>query len=154
MPILMDDDHIIMIESWQYWFRQYKKDQYDFSWNTMEIPEKHFHECTFKPIRETGMMTAEINIPSGNIIFANCFQPDEIYRDKENQYKTGHNINSKIGRYNEMQYLAGKDIGYGQMSNTSLLYCKKDGTEIILGPTLILMKMTTIMSLYIRIHSR
>ena len=51
-----------------------------------------------------------------------------------NEYVLGNSINAIRGRMNLMNYLAAKNIGYGQMGNMSVnVFLNKAGDEIIIG---------------------
>ncbi len=83
--------------------------------------------CKASTLDINDKLVAEINVPSGELVICNNFKTKEIYEMEE-----FNSINAIIGRYELMQYLAKKDIGYGQMGNMSIdVYLKNDGTEVI-----------------------
>lgn len=67
-------------------------------------------------------LTSEINIKTGNLIFDNYFENEELYSfPKEiNQSYSEYSICNIIGRNSLMQQLSSKNVGYGQMGNTSI----------------------------------
>lgn len=93
------------------------------------IPE-YLEKCELGDLRAKGMLESEINVPTGELIFKNYFDKKEIYESSN----TGRSINAIKGRNALMQYLATKDVGYGQMGNMSVnVYLKEDGTEVIIA---------------------
>lgn len=90
-------------------------------------------DCEIKKFRDTGKLVSEINVPTGDLIFTNYFKKEELYT-MPNEYKSENSINCIQGRYNLMQHLAAKNIGYGQMGNMSVsVFVKNTGDEIIIG---------------------
>jgi len=82
-------------------------------------------DCAIKKFRDAGKLVSEINVPTGDLIFTNYFTKEELYTMPNNCI---------TGRNNLMQYLATKNIGYGQMGNMSVsVYVKNTGDEIIIG---------------------
>lgn len=128
--MLTDERHATFIPASDYY--QWKKDHPE------ELPKNNpllQVQCPMDEICQSGKLTAPINVPTGKLVFANFFGPEEIYIDHEYEYQPGHSINTVSGRHLLMQYLAEKNVGYGQMGNMSVaLFVKKDGKEIIVGP--------------------
>jgi len=90
-------------------------------------------ECSIKPLRESGKLLSEINVPSGELLFTNFFKEKNIYT-MPGEYSTENSIQSIRGRNNLMQYLSAQNIGYGQMSNMSVnVFVNNTGDEIIIG---------------------
>lgn len=90
-------------------------------------------DCAIKKFKDAGKLVSEINVPTGDLIFTNYFKKEELYT-MPNEYKSENSINCIQGRYNLMQHLAAKNIGYGQMGNMSVsVFVKNTGDEIIIG---------------------
>ena len=89
-------------------------------------------ECEVKdePIR------TEIDIPSGNVIFANHFGKEVLDAPEDEKYGNKYSINALYGRINTAKHLARNGYGYGQMGNSSIeVYVSKDKKSIkIVGP--------------------
>lgn len=88
--------------------------------------------CIASDLKLSAKLTSTINVPSGELVIKNFFNTDEIYKlPKDEEYK-GASIQSILGRNKLMQYLASKNVGYGQMGNMSVgVYIKDD--DIIIG---------------------
>jgi len=89
------------------------------------------NNCEFE---EQKPFTGKIAVPSGELVFTNCFRhlpelPDDV------NYGPTYCLNSYAGRYRLSQWmLDNQKIAYGQMGNMSLaVYVNDAGTEIILG---------------------
>jgi len=94
--------------------------------------------CMMKELAEKEKLVAEIQVPTGQLIFKNYFDKKELseWPEDEKQYDAEHEINAIRGRYNLMKYLATLNVGYGQMGNMSASILKnKIGTEIIVCDT-------------------
>ena len=88
--------------------------------------------CEAKPLTDAQKLTAEINVPTGKLVFQNFFRAKELYELKGEEY---HSINGLMGRNELMQDLATRDVGYGQMGNMSVnIY--SNGKEILIGSDL------------------
>lgn len=121
--ILLDETTLGLIE------RSMFLDLSDDTLNVKILPE-HIEECSFKEQRAKKMLEAEINIPTGELIFKNYFNKTEIYEASN----VGRSINAISGRFELMKYLATRDVGYGQMGNMSVsVFLKEDKSEIIIG---------------------
>lgn len=96
------------------------------------IKETDISTCEFLPIKKQGYLRSEIEVPTGEIVFANYFDQDKFYKNEK--HRGEKSINSTLGRDVLMQDLAKENIGYGQMGNMSVtLFVKNDGTEIIVS---------------------
>lgn len=126
---LIDDKTIVLSESRKYWdISDTKPDRYNFKLTPEDMKKL---ECEMSKLGIVDKFVAEINVPSGELIFANHFKNEDTYEIKKDKYRS---INDLSGRYELMQDLAKRDIGYGQMGNMSVtIFKKKDGTEIIVG---------------------
>lgn len=90
-------------------------------------------DCEAKDLYEAKKLEATINFPTGNVVFTNFFHKEEIYINVNNRYGRP-SICSLLGRKALMDYLATKNVGYGQMGNMSIsVYSNK--TEIIITET-------------------
>lgn len=77
-----------------------------------------------KPIK------TRIRVPTGNLIFINhfCKTPEAPYGKK---YTSEYSLNYLLGRMNIAKYLASKNIGFGQVGNTTIeVYLSKDKKSI------------------------
>lgn len=82
----------------------------------------------------------ELDMPSGDIVFANYFMvegqdrhEDTVYDPKEDKYDQ-YSVSDHRGRTNRMNKLAESGIGYGQMGNMSIgIYVNKQRNKIIIG---------------------
>ena len=90
-------------------------------------------DCSAKVLRDAGKLVAEIEVPTGELLFTNFFKKEKIYT-MPNEYSASNSINSINGRNNLMQYLSTQNIGYGQMGNMSVnIFVNNAGDEIIIG---------------------
>ncbi len=89
--------------------------------------------CSAKPLVDAGMLTAEIEAPTGELIFQNYFSNEKMY---EYQGDEDDSINSIEGRNILMQDLATRNVGYGQMGNMGVTVYSNDKDEIIIGSDL------------------
>lgn len=114
-----------------------KREEKGFKWLdfTFRYDPADIPVCPAKSLVESKKMVSEINVPSGQLLFANFFKEEKIYDfPKEGKYKEENSINGLLGRFNLMQYLATQNIGYGQMGNMSVnVFVNKAGDEIIIG---------------------
>lgn len=125
--IMTDDKHLTFIEDKSCNSPHNKRDKM--------INPAHYGDCACKDLIRQRKLTADIDVPTGKLVFANYFKPDEINTNPEHEHEKEYSQNATLGRYNLMQHLAKKNVGYAQMSNMSVhLYVKNDGTEIIVGP--------------------
>lgn len=130
--VMTDNKHLTFIEAGEYrnTLRNTPHNERD-----KIINPAHYSDCACKDLIRQRKLTADIDVPTGKLVFANYFKPDEIYTNPEHQNEKEYSLNATLGRYNLMQHLAKKNVGYAQMSNMSVnLYVKNDGTEIIVGP--------------------
>lgn len=66
VPVLIDDEHIVFVESRWYWHREYeKKTGKEFSYDS-EIPEEYIRECYFKPISDKKCYLPKLIYPLDN----------------------------------------------------------------------------------------
>jgi hypothetical protein len=120
--MIVDDKTISLID-----YSTYKNKNEKNKMNVLEIPE-----CPTKSYREAKKIMSEIDVPTGELLFTNYFNND-IYTMPD-EYKSENSINCILGRVNLMNYLAEKNIGYGQMGNMSVtIFLNKTGDEIIIG---------------------
>jgi hypothetical protein len=90
-------------------------------------------QCVASDLKLAKKLISTISVPSGELVIKNFFNTDEIYKlPKDEEYK-GASVQSILGRNKLMQYLASKDVGYGQMGNMSVGVYIKDNTDIIIG---------------------
>jgi hypothetical protein len=105
----------------------------DSRWDLVEgkkLTEEHLLKCEGEELSKTKCLTAEIQAPTGQIAIQNYFDTEEIYElPKEVRYERP-TINCLLGRDRLMQYLASKDVGYGQMGNMSI-YIYANSEEIL-----------------------
>lgn len=126
--VMTDDTHLTFVETDDYYnIPPEMRDE--------GINPAHYTDCACKDLIRQRKLTADIDIPTGKLVFANYFNPDEISTNPERRYEKEYSLNATLGRYNLMQHLAQKNVGYGQMANMlAHIYVKNDGSEIILGP--------------------
>lgn len=102
-------------------------------YHPVKVDVNSIPECSVKPLREIGKLEADIQVPTGELLFANFFREDKIYTMPD-EFSNRNSINAINGRNNLMQYLAGQNIGYGQMGNMSVnVFVNDAGDEIIIG---------------------
>lgn len=82
--------------------------------------EKALDTCIGRDIIERKVMTCEIDVPSGTLVFVNAFRDPINYNVPRASEFTKYSLNTIVGRYNTMLYYANKGIGYGQMGNMSI----------------------------------
>ena len=124
--IPMNENLLTVCGSSDYWkILKASKEQYGFTFKEVtEIPQ-----CGFDKRDNKESIVTEIEVPSGQMVFANYFNKKEIYESPK--YSS---INSIMGRVDLANYLATKNVGYGQMGNMSVtIFLKDDGSEIIVG---------------------
>lgn len=127
LHIVPIDENTITLVDWGIYHENQEKSglKHEYTITDTEIPV-----CSSKELCDSKKMVAEIQVPSGELVFTNFFKKDEIY-DKPDEIVS---INAIKGRYELMLYLAGKNIGYGQMGNMSVnVFVKETGDEIIIG---------------------
>jgi len=76
-------------------------------------------ECITVHIQEKKKLEADINLPTGEVVFQNFFRKDKLHHGPTNEFGYS-DINSLFGRKTLMDYLASQDVGYGQMGNMSV----------------------------------
>ena len=131
--MIVDDKTVSLIDFGTYDNIREKKctNKIDYIMDVSEIPD-----CLSKPYRDANKLVAEIDVPTGEFLFVNYFNKKEIY-SMPNEYASENSINSIRGRARLMDYLATKNIGYGQMGNMSVnVFVNKTGDEIIIGDTI------------------
>lgn len=96
------------------------------------LKEEYFTPCAGAELHNSKCLTSEINVPTGKIAVQNYFDSDEIYDlPKEIRY-SNPTINCLLGRNRLMQYLAKKDVGYGQMGNMTInVYANQEEILIV-----------------------
>jgi len=125
--VLTEQDTLSLIGSTKYWKLASEFGiKHEFKLKTEEAPI-----CESAILVEAKMLTADIEVPSGELIFVNFFHKDELYEDPVNYRKPS--ICSLLGRDTLMQYLAGKNVGYGQMSNMSVNIYSNENDEIVVA---------------------
>jgi len=139
MPI--DENSIALLSEqkfWEYGKETGRKDYFDYS-----IPKKEFLSDKCQEFFQCGLAGKdvtkeryinEIDVHSGDLFFKNYFKNDEIYEfPKEIRYNRENSINHLLGRFNLMQYLAKKNVGYGQMGNMDVsIFLKETKDQIII----------------------
>jgi hypothetical protein len=97
--------------------------------------ENHIKPCEFFEVSQRGYLEANIEVPTGDMIFANFFREKKFYDQKPNRDRyIKESINAVRGRDALMQDLASENVGYGQMGNMSVaIFLKKDKKEIIVS---------------------
>ncbi len=93
--------------------------------------KEHIEECSCCKIRDDKKLVSEIEVPTGELVFVNFFNSEKLNQDKEKEYEEP-SINSILGRYNIMQQLSQKNVGYAQMGNTSICIFTNESDEIII----------------------
>lgn len=121
---LLENNKIAMIDHGEYWnISEAKGQKYSYLLQPEDVPV-----CS---MQAKDKLVSEINVETGNLVFANYFKAEKLYETEE---LGGADINCVKGRNDLMQYLAKQNVGYGQMGNMSVTIFKKDdGTEIIVG---------------------
>ncbi len=127
--IVLDDKTIGYIPSGYYWdVAEASGQKYGYKAKKEDCPC-----CSAKPLIDAGKLTAEINFPSGEVIFQNYFKDKALYEIQKEGY---HSINALQGRNELMQDLASRDVGYGQMGNMSVTVYTNNRDEVIIGSSL------------------
>ncbi len=126
-PVLLNKNNISLMSSRDYWEVCKKSgSKYDYV-----IQKADLTICPIARLKIKDKLTAEINVESGDLIFANFFKHKELYELKTEKY---HSINSVIGRIELMNDLSTRGVGYAQMGNMSVnIFLKDNGEEIIVG---------------------
>lgn len=89
--------------------------------------------CKFKKTGVVDNLKTEINIPTGDLWFANYFYVNDIFEIPFNSSNVRGGINSKLGELELMKYLAKKNVGYCQMGNMAVkIHINKTKDEIII----------------------
>lgn len=104
LTVLVDEDTIILTNTE----------------NLKESPLIKTTPCKALSLKDAQMLVSEIKAPTGELIFANYFKTDEFYELPGRERYQEPSINCVAGRNKLMQYLATKNVGYGQMGNMSL----------------------------------
>jgi len=94
-----------------------------------------FGYCPGSAFERAGMLKSKIKIPTGELVFQNKFENEELYgfTEEETEVIKPQSINSILGRNQLMQHLGKKGIGYGQMSNMEITLWSNQLDEIIIG---------------------
>lgn len=82
--------------------------------------------CPAFELSKQSALVANIEVPSGILIFANFFRTAALYEPPDD------NINSLMGRNQLMQHLAVQNVGYGQMGNMSIAVYSNGLDEILI----------------------
>jgi len=117
-----------LITSTDYWNLQKESgEKFDFV-----LTKKHLKKCCATKMVKEKCLTATIDVPTGELLFANHFgSVDKFYQNPDKS--KSRDINSLLGRSELMSVLSKESIGYGQMGNMSVaVHVKKDGTEVII----------------------
>jgi hypothetical protein len=94
--------------------------------NTIKLDE--IPNCEFAKLDVKDRIETKIEVPTGNLVFANFFRQKEIYSPGDFE------INSLLGRIQLAKHLADLNVGYGQMGNMSVdVWKRTDGKQIIIG---------------------
>lgn len=89
--------------------------------------------CIATELINSGKMVSEIEV-NDTLIFANHFGRNIDDSPSNERYSQKYSVNSLLGRFNCMQYLANNNFGYGQMGNMSIdVYVNDNKTEILIG---------------------
>lgn len=92
-------------------------------------------ECPGMALINKGVLTSEIDVDSGILVFVNFFNQDEnYYLPNGLSYTDRYSLCHPFGRQNTMAYYAERNIGYGQMGNMSISVSSR-GDEILVGDT-------------------
>ena len=126
MPIPIDENTLAYFSKYEYYdYCASKGDKYKYV-----IKAEDIIPCPALDLVEAKKMVSEIDVPTGELVFANFFRTDAI-RTYNEEYSEP-DVNSVIGRNRLMQELSEKNVGYGQMGNMSLAVYSNDN-EIVLG---------------------
>jgi hypothetical protein len=124
---LIDEKTIGYFPNMDYWkFAETKGEKYGYATKLEDLPI-----CSASELTESQKLEATIEVPSGELIFQNYFDKEELYDGKEKYGKPS--ICSVLGRNKLMQELAEKNVGYGQMGNMSVTIYSNEKDEIIIG---------------------
>lgn len=94
--------------------------------NTIKIDE--IPNCEFSELKVRDNIETKIEVPTGDLVFANFFRQKEIYSPGD------FSINSLLGRIKLANHLAELNVGYGQMGNMTVdVWKRTDGKQIIIG---------------------
>jgi hypothetical protein len=125
--ILIDEKTIGYIPSNEYWdIAEKSGTKYGY-----KAKKEDCKKCSASHLTESQKLEATIEVPSGELIFQNYFDKEELYEGKEKYGTPG--INSILGRNKLMQELAEKNVGYGQMGNMGVTVYSNETDEIIIG---------------------
>jgi hypothetical protein len=101
------------------------------SLDSKKFSNEYIKHCEGEKLMKSKFLTAEIQAPTGKIVFQNYFNNEEIYELPKQERYNPPTINCIMGRNKLMQYLAAKNVGYGQMGNMGItIYA--NNTEIII----------------------
>lgn len=127
--VLLDEKTLAYINTDDFW--ELTDKSYSLKSFKTKISKEHIKECASTNLIQARKLTSKIEVSTEELIFQNFFRNDEIYENMENQYGKP-TINSLLGRDRLMQYLAKKNVGYGQMGNMNATIYSNDN-EIIIG---------------------
>lgn len=95
--------------------------------SSVEIDET---PCALGNIHERTCLTSEIEVPTGELVFFDR-HPRKLTEDR---HEPDFDINRIGGRNELMQWLAERNIGYGQTGNMGVqLYTTADKSEVVIG---------------------
>ncbi len=124
--IPLNETEIAYVDSHEYWkIADASGQKYGYIFKKEDIKP-----CACKHLTEAKKLVSKIEVETGNLVFQNFFRTEELYTDKENEYSRP-GICSVLGRDRLMQYLATKNVGYGQMGNTSVMIYSNKKNEIL-----------------------
>ncbi|MCB1712962.1 MAG: hypothetical protein KDH96_10950 [Candidatus Riesia sp.] len=128
--ILVDENTICYIPSGKYWeTANLSGKKYEYRAVEADCPQ-----CEAAELVKSKKLTSHIDVPSGQLIFQNYFEKDELY-DKKERYSRP-SICSILGRNELMQELAEKNVGYGQMGNMSVTIYSNGKDEVLVGSSI------------------
>lgn len=85
----------------------------------------------------TNNLGAKIEVPSGEIIFADWIRAKAFTKsvERENQYDTSrwHSINYLLGRIQQIHHYAGKNVAFGSVGNETVTIYQSDEGLVIAG---------------------
>lgn len=128
--LVLDEKTLAYVKGQDYWdIGKAKGDQYGYLFTASDIKT-----CAAKELYESKQLTSVIDVPSGELVFANYFKSEGIVEDlPKGEAYSEPGINSVLGRNRVMQYKASNNVGYGQMGNMSLTVFGNKKNKIVLG---------------------
>lgn len=125
--IMLDEHTLTMMPPMQFYklADEFKGERRDFRVKDIKLTGG---DCSAKKLIKQGYLTADIKVETGELLFVNYFNEEAIYRSEKHD-----SINDLAGRDRLMQYMATKNVGYGQMGNMSIDVYSNGKDEILLG---------------------